>query len=251
MTECSFCGGTCSDYSTLATNYLYRSVVEKHFGFEGQLDHLSICSICWTKVHDFNTFYNGVKQRACIRQIMGDSSLDAEFLQDEVVVKIEKNGAFDDDSSNIPSQNDDSEEQPSSDELQVKPTKKRRRRMNLRGAVGSAGVEYERDTTSPETIQKRANAPRIRAEDVAERFSLQCRVCDLPFDTFKLLQEHSSTTHGVAAYVECCGRKFNNITTVREHILFHRDPTAFRCTECTRSFSCIRYLNQHKCRTTN
>uniref|UniRef100_A0A182FZF0 Uncharacterized protein n=1 Tax=Anopheles albimanus TaxID=7167 RepID=A0A182FZF0_ANOAL len=248
MAECSFCGGTCSDYSTLATNYLYRSVVEKHFGFEDQLDHLSICIICWKKVHDFNTFYNEVKQRACIRQIMGGSPVEAESLQNEVMVEIEENRENDDDGSNISPHKNDSEEQSSSDALQAKPSKNRRRKMTLRSAATSTPVEYERNSTSPETILKRNDASRIRAKDVAEHFVLRCRVCNQNFDKFKRLQEHSSTAHGVAAYVECCDRKFNNITTVREHILFHRDPMAFRCDECTRSFSCIRYLNQHKCR---
>uniref|UniRef100_A0A675B349 C2H2-type domain-containing protein n=1 Tax=Anopheles darlingi TaxID=43151 RepID=A0A675B349_ANODA len=252
MAECSFCGGTCSDYSTLANNYLYRSVVQKHFGFEDRLDQLSMCSLCWRKVHDFDVFYNEVKQRECIRQIMSRSPLPlaAELLQDEVVVEMDGKDADDGGPQNMPPHKDGSEEQPlAAEALHAKPKKHRRRRMTLRSAAGSTSVESQRNSTSPETITTRPATSSIRAKDVAEHFSLRCRVCDRDFDKFKSLQEHSSTMHDVPAYLECCDRQFNNITTIREHILFHRDPTAFRCNECKRMFSCIRYLNQHKCRT--
>ncbi|XP_059219177.1 zinc finger protein 729 [Stomoxys calcitrans] len=79
------------------------------------------------------------------------------------------------------------------------------------------------------------------------RPQLHCELCSQACDNFSLLELHYQQQHiGETAYVMCCNRKFVSRTHLREHVMYHLQPSVFQCNVCGASCSSHGVLIQHQ-----
>nr|XP_019533154.2 PR domain zinc finger protein 5-like [Aedes albopictus] len=80
---------------------------------------------------------------------------------------------------------------------------------------------------------------------IAENVNLECDTCKKKFTTFLSLQKHSKAEHKKLAYVFCCSLKFKKKPRLIDHILYHLDPSRFRCKICHKSLCHSESLKRH------
>ncbi|XP_073829208.1 uncharacterized protein [Musca autumnalis] len=78
----------------------------------------------------------------------------------------------------------------------------------------------------------------------------QCGICNERSSTFLELKVHFRLMHSTDhCRISCCGRKWHGRYEIEEHILHHKNPNAFKCSECKRTYSTRYnfYLHKRKC----
>ncbi|XP_075158572.1 zinc finger Y-chromosomal protein-like [Haematobia irritans] len=76
--------------------------------------------------------------------------------------------------------------------------------------------------------------------------NLECILCKSTCSTFTLLTQHFNKVHpGAPCYIICCELKFTGRHDIEEHIRYHKNPNAFKCDTCGRTFTSRRNLNRH------
>lgn len=85
-------------------------------------------------------------------------------------------------------------------------------------------------------------------ETIAKFMRLTCCLCPTAteFPTFTQLRQHFTRTHSCKGYVMCCNVKHLRRHKLHEHVLFHLDPTRFRCPTCAKTFNSAHNLNTHQ-----
>lgn len=73
---------------------------------------------------------------------------------------------------------------------------------------------------------KAENDARIR--EFVQLICYSCPTESMPFETFKLLQNHYEDVHQSRGYAICCDRKFFRKDRLISHITNHIDPNAFK-----------------------
>lgn len=69
--------------------------------------------------------------------------------------------------------------------------------------------------------------------EIREFVELKCNICDVDkFETFKQVQEHYATIHNCKGYVICCEKRIYRKDRLRNHIINHINPDAFKCPYC-------------------
>ncbi|XP_052859979.1 transcription factor grauzone-like [Anopheles cruzii] len=255
---CSFC---CAHHCSgqlyrLSTVELWKKAVRKHFWFEDEmLNDLWMCSICWQRVHDFSSFYDEVKERLKTHTKSTATGTLSRTIDIEVLLKEECIS----DAETVPSIHAHDEDALHDPLNTAQPDRGAVEDLSSATRIRStfdASKADKRHKTSPHNCSASTemsatvnDSLKITAADIGNHYSLRCSDCNANFATFGDLQKHCKSLHDTVAFVECCDRKFKRYTNIREHIVYHRDPNAFRCKECPRTFSTSRYLHQHHSRT--
>uniref|UniRef100_A0A1I8MVP8 C2H2-type domain-containing protein n=1 Tax=Musca domestica TaxID=7370 RepID=A0A1I8MVP8_MUSDO len=118
------------------------------------------------------------------------------------------------------------------------------------GTISSV-TSYCEDQPSPGTETQNVLTKRKSLKDLDRTIAqwkpkLECRVCHKTYATFTLFSRHYRDTHPAEqCYISCCGCKFAGRYDIVEHIKYHRDPNAFKCTQCGRCFNRNRGLILH------
>lgn len=76
--------------------------------------------------------------------------------------------------------------------------------------------------------------------------NLDCVICQGQYSTFTKLLKHFQHEHPEAKfYAECCGEKFEQRREMADHMQRHLNPDAFKCEQCSRTYSTSRHLYRH------
>ncbi|XP_058065278.1 zinc finger protein 28-like [Anopheles bellator] len=257
---CSFCCAHHHCTYRLTAVELWKKTVRKHFWFEDEmLTDMWMCSICWKRVHDFSSFYEEVEER--LKTPPKSTATDKMYSLNGIEVLLKEECVSDEETGNVHcSVHPETEGDALHDPLNTTQPD----RGTVEDLSSAAGFSSPSDanqagkrtktsthncTESPETVATVNESLKVTVEDIGNHFSLRCSECaNANFATFGDLKKHCKSLHDTVAYVECCDRKFKRYTHIREHIVYHRDPNAFRCQVCPRTFSTSRYLHQHHSR---
>lgn len=107
------------------------------------------------------------------------------------------------------------------------------------------GQTYDCDQCEKKFTTRASVARHKRRTHAGER-PYSCEECGRTFAARENLVEHKRIHTGEKPYTcKICDKKFCRRTQVRKHMQRHID-TLFDCDECTRKFSKIAHLNQHK-----
>ncbi|EAT39664.1 AAEL008551-PA [Aedes aegypti] len=80
---------------------------------------------------------------------------------------------------------------------------------------------------------------------ILANISLECHVCSVKHSSYQDFLKHSQAAHGVHAAVYCCGHKFTRKPRIIDHILYHQDPSQFRCDICPKQFKHSLAFSRH------
>lgn len=120
----------------------------------------------------------------------------------------------------------------------VKPKKYRKREKPLVPPVRMSRAEIERRKQQQDEY-----------DDIIMEFfkKLPCSICNLLVQNFADMRRHQRMSHDIdSGYIECCGRKFHIRKGLAEHVLVHKNPDHFMCSQCGRVFQDSRTLEIHE-----
>lgn len=80
---------------------------------------------------------------------------------------------------------------------------------------------------------------------IAENYTLECDSCQKRHDSYKALQQHSTTEHGKPSNVTCCRKKMGRRSELLDHYRYHQDPNTFMCKVCRKAFHHSISLRNH------
>jgi len=125
----------------------------------------------------------------------------------------------------------------------VKPKKYRKREKPLVPPV----------RLSREEIERRKLQQNEYDEIILQFFKkFPCTICNLLVQNFADMRRHQRLSHNIeAGYMECCGKKFHIRKALAEHVLVHKNPEHFMCSQCGRVFQDSRALDVHEQTHTN
>lgn len=92
--------------------------------------------------------------------------------------------------------------------------------------------------------------PMDAAASLRQYTDMKCDLCDIELIDLQHANEHY-TEHGKkCGYVKCCGVRLYKPVHVTDHLLYHKHPDIFKCSECERCYlhrSLLRaHLEQHR-----
>lgn len=177
-----------------------------------------------------------------------DHDNDMEFLAAEAVLGTE-DSASSSESSDSDSDNSLPDREPEEryaeipKRVVVKPKKYRKRPKPLIPPV----------RMSREEIEKRKAQQNEFDEIIIDFFKkLPCHVCNLLVPNFGDMRRHQRMSHNIeSGFIACCGRKFHIRRALAEHVLVHKNPEHFMCTQCGRIFQDSKSLETHEQTHTN
>ncbi|XP_017108466.2 transcription factor grauzone [Drosophila bipectinata] len=120
----------------------------------------------------------------------------------------------------------------------VKPKKYRKREKPLVPPVRMSRAEIERRKQQQDEY-----------DEVILGFfkKLPCSICNLLVQNFGDMRRHLRMSHNIeSGYIMCCGRKFHLRKGLAEHVMVHRNPDHFMCSQCGRVFPDSRALEVHE-----
>ncbi|KAH8401230.1 hypothetical protein KR009_003920 [Drosophila setifemur] len=125
----------------------------------------------------------------------------------------------------------------------VKPKKYRKREKPLVPPV----------RMSREEIERRKLQQNEYDEIILQFFKkLPCPVCNLLVQNFADMRRHQRLAHSIeSGFLDCCGKKFHIRKALAEHVLVHKNPDHFMCSQCGRVFQDSRALEVHEQTHTN
>lgn len=66
-------------------------------------------------------------------------------------------------------------------------------------------------------------------KDLKAHFDMTCDKCDQEFEVFQDAKSHYQNDHNdPGGYIKCCGAKFSDMSNIKDHVLWHRDPEYFK-----------------------
>lgn len=253
-------------------------IVQKHFNFQVTDDGLEsayVCQSCWFTTEQFHQLYTTVHQTESnllllvnnddtLPELVLASSLSSDIKNEDAHLAPEPEPGPSSEPTiltapysptPITTISDTAEQQQdtSDDVLQLK--------------IENANDEYDHfdqafdknsEENGPNHI-KPAQQPVFRkafqrhsAAELAEQnmrfrdfFQMHCDLCDARFEELRDAVTHYRVEHKVPGYIKCCGKKFFNRTLALDHMEQHRDPNAFRCESCDRTYISQAALNLH------
>ncbi|XP_030557744.1 transcription factor grauzone [Drosophila novamexicana] len=106
---------------------------------------------------------------------------------------------------------------------------------------------------SREEIEKRKAQQNEFDEIIFDFFKkLPCHMCNLLVPNFGDMRRHQRMSHNIeSGFIACCGRKFHIRRALAEHVLVHKNPEHFMCTQCGRVFQDSKTLETHEQTHTN
>ncbi|XP_017061854.1 zinc finger protein weckle [Drosophila ficusphila] len=125
----------------------------------------------------------------------------------------------------------------------VKPKKYRKREKPLVPPVRLSREEIER-----------RKLQQSEYDDIILQFfkKFPCHICNLLVQNFADMRRHQRVSHSIeSGYIECCGKKFHIRKALAEHVLVHKNPDHFMCSQCGRVFQDSRSLEIHEQTHTN
>lgn len=106
---------------------------------------------------------------------------------------------------------------------------------------------------SREEIEKRKAQQDAYDEIIFDFFKkLPCHICQLLVPNFGDMRRHLRMSHDIeSGFIICCGRKFHVRKGLADHVLVHKNPEHFKCTQCGRAFPDSKTLETHELTHTN
>lgn len=84
-------------------------------------------------------------------------------------------------------------------------------------------------------------------ELIASHLDISCPFCFVGgFANFSAMTAHTRAEHASVGYVKCCGMKFTRRQRLFQHVRYHKNPAAFRCDECKKTFHTAYSLDLHR-----
>ncbi|XP_023037750.1 transcription factor grauzone [Drosophila willistoni] len=101
---------------------------------------------------------------------------------------------------------------------------------------------------SREEIERRKEQQNEYDEIILSFFKkFPCDICNLLVQNFADMRRHQRMSHNIeSGYINCCGRKFHIRKALAEHVLVHRNPDHFMCSQCGRVLQDSRTLELHE-----
>ena len=101
--------------------------------------------------------------------------------------------------------------------------------------VDKEETKYAKKLTKTQYKRKQLQ---LNEENVRLYFTMSCEMCIATFENFDGAKKHYRSIHKIPGFLRCCGRKFLRSSAVREHLIHHINPEAFRSDlyECTYIF---------------
>lgn len=217
-------------------------IIRQHFGIRviapdpddgsGNGESTVVCQLCWTTTEQFHQLYKTVQQNEdALRNVVDDSRHQSPTIKTEGHTKLDspKNPyAFDndlqykvevlvEDKDGDVETFDDAPASPEPDK--APPTRKQSSSANRKTPVKHTAAEIaEQD------------------ERIREYFQMNCEQCDARFAVLRDAILHYRYEHDRRGYLKCCDKRFFNRTMMLDHMKHHRDPNAFHCERCDRSY---------------
>ncbi|XP_075158962.1 uncharacterized protein LOC142232133 isoform X2 [Haematobia irritans] len=94
--------------------------------------------------------------------------------------------------------------------------------------------------------KKRERKKNIPAKElIATSMELKCEICQVQVNTWKDLRQHFLLAHTRTPYIKCCDTVFEKQRPLADHLLWHKNPDAFKCKMCNEVLSNSRDLTSH------
>nr|XP_029733264.1 transcription factor grauzone-like [Aedes albopictus] len=107
--------------------------------------------------------------------------------------------------------------------------------------------DSESEEGEDEAESDEAKAQALKDEEfILANIALECHVCSLKHSTYQDFLKHSQAAHGEHAAVYCCNYKLTRKPRIIDHIMYHKDPSRYRCDICSKQFKHSIALNRHK-----
>ncbi|XP_017015332.2 transcription factor grauzone [Drosophila takahashii] len=169
---------------------------------------------------------------------------DMEFVAPEAVLGTDDSGSSSSDSSGEDSDHSLPDIEPEEryaeipKRVVVKPKKYRKREKPLVPPV----------RLSREEIERRKLQQSEYDEIILQFFKkFPCAICNLLVQNFADMRRHQRLSHNIeSGWMQCCGRKFHIRKALAEHVLVHKNPEHFMCSQCGRVFQDSRSLEVHE-----
>ncbi|KXJ74831.1 hypothetical protein RP20_CCG012891 [Aedes albopictus] len=125
--------------------------------------------------------------------------------------------------------------------------------LSIKTEVVSSESDTDNETDQPdnedgpadETLYGRSPLASITDEDIRLLCDMKCPFCSEQFEKYDLLKTHCRQVHNEKGYAICCSSKLHTFKRLKEHILVHIDPTAFRCNICDKNLTSTKNLIRH------
>lgn len=216
--------------------YTRADIIQQHFGIrvipldpengasDDSAESTCVCQRCWNITDQFHQLFTTVHQN--------EIALRNTISQQHSVIKTEehsKTDSFDNDLQYkvevlVEDKDDDVETfedaPPSPPPDKETPTARKR--------ISSANRKTP--------VKHTANEIAEQDESIREFFQMHCEQCDTRFEVLRDAILHYRYEHGRRGYLKCCDKRFFNRTMMLDHMKHHRDPKAFHCERCDRSY---------------
>ncbi|XP_058460589.1 transcription factor grauzone-like [Malaya genurostris] len=229
-------------------------VLVKHLWFQlVDLHYKCICEECWMQVKQFHDFYTAIEKTHNGTTVQNT----------DLVINV--------DLDNIPLKSTQNKYDcciVQNNEKQIEPNQQFDVEITEEIVNDSSDIDSildELGDTSPGKNQKNSNKKiesncsnrieriyhkpieEIESEDkkILEHCELHCEKCQTAFINFGEFKRHFREVHQTRAQVICCDRKFSKRFRLVEHVIRHKDPNAFKCSICSKSYSNSAGLSLH------
>ncbi|XP_063698590.1 transcription factor grauzone-like [Culicoides brevitarsis] len=82
---------------------------------------------------------------------------------------------------------------------------------------------------------------------IKEFFHFSCEQCSESFERFFLYKNHRYEKHGDPnASIVCCGLRLNKRIRLLDHMIFHTNPSMFKCPDCDKQLQNRTHLRDHR-----
>ncbi|XP_055622140.1 transcription factor grauzone-like [Toxorhynchites rutilus septentrionalis] len=221
-----------------------QDVVTKHFWFtEEELAGLTICTICWSKMSEFHTFYCQVEQ--LWKQ---ERSEHMPFTEEKLIPESSRGEGYESRNAIIKTELVDNEKaeqivcEVGQEEISnIIPDPKEEEQPEV------TENQYQQVKQPSEELEKQSeHNVEVTNQDILQFCQMDCKDCSECFVSFKQLKQHHNAVHNQPGYVMCCNFRFEGQSLLREHIRVHMNPATFHCSECNRNFNSRRSLLKHQ-----
>ncbi|GAB0099163.1 hypothetical protein DMENIID0001_150090 [Sergentomyia squamirostris] len=240
---CRLCVEKTCEYSSIFQENLHESLILHLRMMIKDTDNWPkvVCSKCLNTARMCLNFLTTIREsESKLREIYGEWNeveLKADFEEihiPKVNVKIETNWDPLEHEAH-----DSSDDSAPLDSRLLRPRKKRL------PAKKKQEIVNEVNENEPKNMRRKVNV-RETIRQIEEFYKMTCDTCQETFSTLRELQHHHRNDHNQLPYIMCCKTKLLRPNKMREHIEYHRNPEAFKCEECGKSFISSENRNLHK-----
>lgn len=157
------------------------------------------------------------------------------------------------------SSNEDEKDNDDKDENYSPSVKRNQLRRRSQGGAVPPGIKHSPERhkrggtkTEDRTLDNvifSTTAKTTNKDEVIKSFmKITCDLCEIKdeYDDVPRLFKHFSTVHNVKGYVRCCQLRMSKRCAIYEHVVWHKNPAAFTCDICQKTFPRSTSLHTHQ-----